>query len=71
MGPAISLELDVDDGEVENYEVRVYNYLGKHNNLFIYFYPLILIILSKTNHILGVLCYSILHVYLLCLTRLC
>lgn len=25
VGPAISLELDVDDGEVENYEVRVYN----------------------------------------------
>jgi len=23
-GPAISLELDVDDGEVENYEVRLY-----------------------------------------------
>lgn len=23
MGPTISLELDVDDGEVENYEVRV------------------------------------------------
>lgn len=22
VGPAISLELDVDDGEVENYEVR-------------------------------------------------
>lgn len=22
-GPAISLELDVDDGEVENYEVRL------------------------------------------------
>lgn len=42
-GPAISLELDVDDGEVENYEVC--------------FMPLLLFIVARCRHLLFCCCW--------------